>query len=405
MRFFWLSTVKDLRRYRRDATALGLWFLLPLTMAAMIGLVFGRGDAKARGLLLIADQDNGLAGTFLRESISRGPLGSMLGIQQVARAEGRQRLAHGDGSALLIIPTGYDRAVMHDEPAQWTLVTNPEQLLMPRVVREVASANVEAAFYLQRIAGSELRAWEDGPHWRTAFRDVRRAASGVNTYLDPPRIVLKTTVIGDASVRRRPIAEILFPGTVLLVILMMSAGLSQEIWKEKRAGAVRRVAGTPARMHAFLAGKLAATFAVLLVAIGISFAAERLVFDIPMRACALAVAWSGCAGVVVYGALLVVQLLLASERTASTVSAMTMVPLAMLGGSMFPIEEMPENFAHFARYTPNGWMLVTLRSILSAPVAPAELARDFALLLLAGALLFGLAGRLLNRRFARGGIL
>ena len=57
MRFFWLSTVKDLRRYRRDATALGLWFLLPLVMAAMIGLVFGRGDAKAQGLLLIADED------------------------------------------------------------------------------------------------------------------------------------------------------------------------------------------------------------------------------------------------------------------------------------------------------------------------------------------------------------
>lgn len=405
MRFFWLSAVKDLRRYRRDATALGLWFLLPLIMAGMIGLVFGRGDAKTQGLLLIADEDSGLAGTFLRESISRGPLGPMLGIQQVARAEGRQRLAHGDGSALLIIPKGYDRAVMHDEPAHWTLVTNPEQLLMPRVVREVASANVEAAFYLQRIAGSELRAMEDGPHWRTAFRDVGRAASGVNTYLDPPRIVLKTTVIGDASVRRRPIAEVLFPGTVLLVILMMSAGLSQEIWKEKRAGAVRRVAGTPAGMHAFLAGKLTATFAVLLVAIGISFAAERLVFDIPMRACALAVAWSGCAGVVVYGGLLVMQLLLASERTASTVSAMTMVPLAMLGGSMFPIEEMPENFAHFARYTPNGWMLVTLRSILSAPVARAELARDFTLLLVSGALLFGLAGRLLNRRFARRRIL
>jgi ABC-2 type transport system permease protein len=405
VRFFWLSTVKDLRRYRRDPTALGLWFLLPLIMAGMIGLVFGRGDAKTQGLLLIADEDNGLAGTFLRESISRGPLGSMLAIQQVARAEGRQRLAHGDGSALLIIPKGYDRAVMHDEPAHWTLVTNPEQLLMPRVVREVASANVEAAFYLQRIAGSELRALEDGPHWGAAFRDMGRTASSVSTYLDPPRIVLKTTVIGDASVRRRPIAEVLFPGTVLLVILMMSAGLSQEIWKEKRAGAVLRVAGTPAGMHAFLAGKLAATFAVLLVAIGISFAAERVVFDIPMRACALAVAWSGCAGVAVYGGLLVVQLLVASERTASTVSAMTMVPLAMLGGSMFPIEEMPENFAHFARYTPNGWMLVTLRSILSAPVAPAELARDFVLLLVAGALLFALAGRLLNRRFARRGTL
>ena len=404
MRFFWLSTMKDLRRYRRDATALGLWFLLPLVMAGIVGLVFGRGDPKPQGLLLMADEDGGLAGTFLRESISQGPLGPMLAIQQVARAEGRQRLAHGDGSALLIIPKGYDRAVMHDEPAIWTLVTNLEQLLMPRVVREVASANVEAAFYLQRIAGSELRSLEDAPHWRAAFRDMGRTASSVSTYLDPPRIVLKNTVTGDPAARRRTIAEILFPGIVLMVILMMSAGLSQEIWKEWRAGAVRRASGTPAGIPAFLGGKLAATFAVLLVAIGISFTAERLVFDTPMRACGLAVAWSGCAGVVVYGGLLVVQLLLATERTASTVSGMTMVPLAMLGGGFFPLEFMPENFARIAAYTPNGWMMVKLRAILSAPVAAPQLARDFGLLLVAGTLLFGLAVRLLNRRFARGGM-
>jgi ABC-2 type transport system permease protein len=395
--------VKDLRRYRRDAMALALWFLLPLALAAVIGLVFGRGDAKAQGLLLIDDEDGGLAGTFLRESISRGPLGPMLAIQQVAGAEGRQRLAHGDASALLIIPQGYDRAVMHDEPSQWTLVTNPEQVLMPQVIREVASANVEAAFYLQRIAGSELRTLQDTAQWRTAFRDMGRMTSGVNRYLDPPRIVLKTTEIGGASARRRSIAEILFPGIVLLVILMMSAGMSQEIWQERRTGAVRRVAGTPAGIRPFLAGKLAATFVVLLLAIGISFAAERVVFDIPMRAWALAVAWSGCAGLVAYCGLLVVQLLLASERTASTVSAIAMVPLALLGGCFFPLEFMPENFARRAAYTPNGWMLVTLRSILSAPMAAPVLARDFALLLGAGALLFALAARLLDRRFARGG--
>ena len=403
MRFFWLSTVKDLRRYRRDAVALALWFVLPLIMAGTIGLVFGRGDAKPQGLLLIADEDRGLAGTFLRESISRGPLGTMLALQQVTQAEGRQRLAHGDGSALVIIPKGYDRAVVRDEPARWTLITNPDQMLMPRVVREVASANVAAAFYLQRIAGSQLRAFEDAPGWRTAFRDMGSTATGVSTYLSPPRIVLKTTAIGDPAARRRTIAEILFPGIVLMLILTMGSGLSVEIWKEGGAGAVRRLAGTPAGIYAFLAGKLTATLAVLLAALLIAFAAERLIFDIPMRACALAIAWSGCAAAVVYCGLLVAQLVLASERTASTVAGMTMVPLAMLGGSFFPLEAMPENFERFARYTPNGWMLVTLRSILSAPVARPELARDFACLLAAGALLFTLAAHLLNRRFARWG--
>jgi len=64
---------------------------------------------------------------------------------------------------------------------------------------------------------------------------------------------------------------------------------------------------------------------------------------------------------------------------------------------------MPENFERFAHYTPNGWMLVTLRSILTAPVPAPELARSFALLLVAGALLFALAGCLLDAASRAGG--
>lgn len=403
MRFFWLSMRKDLCRYRRDAAALALWFVLPLTITGMIGLVFGRGDSTPQGLLLIADEDHAVAGTFLRESISRGPLGAMLAIQQVAQADGRRRMASGDAAALVIIPKGYDHAVMHDEPAQWTIISNPELMLAPRMIREVASANVEAAFYLQRIAGSQLRAYEDNPQWRIALLDAGRSMTGVSTYLNPPRITLKATAVGDPYARRPSIAEILFPGNVLLVILMMGSGLSLEIWKERRAGAVPRLSGTPSDIHAFLAGKVAATSGIILTAVLIAFAAERQIFAIPMRACALALAWSACASVTVYCGLMVAQLLLASERTASTVGGMTMVPLAMLGGSFFPLEAMPESFERFARYTPNGWMLVTLKSILTTRVPVPELLRDFAILLAAGALLFLLAAHLLSRRFAHGG--
>ncbi len=404
MRFLWLSALKDLRRYRRDAAALALWFVLPLVIVGMIGAVFAR-DTQLQGLLLIADEDGGVAGTFLRESISRGPLGGMLAIQQVGRGEGRRRIDRGDGSALLIISKGYDQAVIHDEPAHWILITNPELSIMPRMVREVASANVDAAYNLQRIAGAQLRAFGDAPPSRRSVTDLMqgagRTALGVATYLEPSRIVLKTRAVGDASARRPSVAEILFPGIVLLVILMVSAGMSLEIWKEQGAGAVRRVAGSPASLGAFLGGKLAATTVVLLLAILVTFGAARAIFQIPMRACLLAIAWSVCSAVAVYCGLLIAQLWLGSERSATTVSGMILVPLAMLGGSFFPLESMPESFAHFARMTPNGWMMVTLHSILTRPVAPGELAREFLLLLGAVATLFVLAWQSVARRLAR----
>src|SRR5260370_32737015 len=193
----------------------------------------------------MADEDGGLAGSFLRESISRGPLGPMLAIQRVQQPEGRKRLAHGDGSALLIIPKGYDRAVMRDEAAQWTLVTNPEQQLMPRVVREVASAHVDAASYLQRIAGTQLRALGDAPEWRTAFRELGRGSRSVATYLDPPRITLKTTAVGDPAAPRRTGSPMVFPAVPGLGAPLVGAGLGREGWEGSRAGEVRGACPTP----------------------------------------------------------------------------------------------------------------------------------------------------------------
>jgi ABC-2 type transport system permease protein len=401
VRFCWLSAVKDLRRYRRDPVSLLLWIVLPLLIAGLIGAVFGR-DVKPQGLLLIADEDRGMAGTFLRESISRGPLGPMLAMQQVNRAEGRRRIDSGDGSALLIIPKGYDGAVMRDRPAEWTLITNPELSMMPRVIREVASANVDAARYLQQIAGTQLRAFQDAPVSVDSLMQLgsgmRRSVSGVSTYLIPPRVTVKVTEIGDPAAHQQTVAEMLFPGIVLLVILMMGSGLSLEIWKDAAAGAARRVAGTPSSLSAFLAGKVAATSVVLLAAIAVTFVAGRLAFHVPMRAVPMALAWSGCAAMAVYCGLLVIQLAMAGERTATTVAGLFLVPLAMLGGCFFPMESMPAGLARVAAATPNGWMLLRLKAILAGPVAGAVLARDFAVLLVGAAVLFVLARRAMERR-------
>lgn len=269
--------------------------------------------------------------------------------------------------------------------------------MMPRVVSEVASANVSAANYVQQLAAFQSAPMDD----LTSFaRAALYSAHGVATYLSPPRIRLKTTETGNPRAYGRTVSEMLFPGIVLLVILMMSAGMSIEVWKEKGAGAVRRITAGDCSLSSFLAGKLAATMVLLGSAILLTFGAARLAFAIPMRSCLLALGWSASCAAVIYCGLLLVQLTLATERAATTVNAMAMVPLAMLGGSFFPIEAMPESFANFARLTPNGWMLVQLRTILSGPVATVDLVWNFAALAAAAALLFALARWRMEHRFA-----
>jgi ABC-type multidrug transport system permease subunit len=58
-------------------------------------------------------------------------------------------------------------------------------------------------------------------------------------------------------------------------------------------------------------------------------------------------------------------------------AAVVVFPSAMIGGNFFPFEIMPAGLARIGRWTPNGWILTQLQTILSGqphPAAPVILA-------------------------------
>ena len=380
MRFAMASAWKDLRRLRRDTPTLLGWLLLPMVVAGLIGITFGRQDMHPHGLLLIADQDNGLAAVFVRESISRSEVGHMIALEAADAAQGRERMNRGDASALLIIPKGFDDAVEKDEPAELQLITNPEQPIMGRMVREVAAAAVDVAVWAQR--GMTSRA------------GLGAAAIGAAHYLNPPTIKLRTTIVEPPGTPKT-VGALLFPGTVFLVLLAVAQGLSMEIWQERGAGAVRRLLGAPGKVYGLLAGKLAASSVVLLLAVAAVFLAGYFLYRAPMESPVAAAAWAACSAAVFYLGLLVAQLMAAGERTSLMVSAAIVMPLSMLGGSFFPVEIMPPTFARIAHALPNGWMLDQFKLALRGQAAVAP----FVVLAAAGALEFLAAGWLAARRF------
>jgi hypothetical protein len=59
MRFVFSSALKDLRRIRRDPVTLLTWLGIPLFIAVILVVIFGRGDARPNGKLLMVDEDAG----------------------------------------------------------------------------------------------------------------------------------------------------------------------------------------------------------------------------------------------------------------------------------------------------------------------------------------------------------
>jgi ABC-2 type transport system permease protein len=375
MRFVFASAIKDLRRLRREPVTLLTWLGVPAFVALILVVIFGRGEPRPNGELLIVDEDAGIGATLLAGAFSQGPLGDMITVEKVAREEGRHRIDKGDASALLIIPKDFTAALLNSKPAKLQLVRNPAQRILPDIIEEALSMLTDGAFYLQTVAGDQLRgmaASRPANDARVAEISVRinHLVAGLRKYLAPPVIQLETIVIQEKTDQPGGFAALMIPGMLYLSVFFIAGGLATDVWRERTSGALRRVVTTPARFGAFLAGKLVAALFVLGAVGAFGLAVAHLLINLPFSNFPLAILWIALSGSGLYLFMMLLQSLASTERVANMLNNFVMLPLTMLGGSFFPFDLMPQRFARIGRLTPNGWSVTQLQNILAGAVAP-----------------------------------
>lgn len=371
MRFILHTAVKDLRRRLADPAALLLWIGLPLLVGGFMALLAGGGGPSVKAQLLVVDEDNSMASRFLVGASRQGRLHEFLDVAEVTIGDGRRRIDAGDGSALLVIPKGFQDGILNEQPTVLTLLTNPSQQILPAIVEEGLAVTAEGAFYLQRLFGKPIRAMTEATRGQAPTddavaaisRQVNQSVTRLASTLDGPVIRLETRREGEPSAAADA-GSLFLPGLLLMSLLFMANGMSFDIWLERDRGTLGRAVSTPHRMAAFLGGKLVATViltaCVSLVALVIAIAA----FDVhPIRAAA-ALVWACYAGAALFCYLVLVQVSARHARTAAVLSQMVVLPLMMIGGSFFPFDLMPGWMAAIGRWTPNGLAVARVRDIL-----------------------------------------
>ena len=415
MRFVLNNARKDLVRRLRDPAALAIWLGVPFLILSLLTLAFGiRGDSvRPQARLLVVDEDESLVSGLLLGAFGQGPLAEMILLEQVDLESGHERIHKGDGSALLVIPAGFGDAVLREHPAELTLLTNPAQRILPGIIEETLSILVDGTFYVQRVFGEPLRAIIDGPASGDDFFDdaeVARISVTINQLMErigesvfPPVILLETEVEVPEQDRDEPplgLGALFFLGMFFMAVFFMAQGMSDDVWRERAQGTLRRAVTTPQGIVALLAGKLAAGGAVIagLSLIGLPLGAW--IYDVEMTRIPLAVLWAAFSGTVLLALFTLVQLYATSQRMGGILVSMVTFPLLIVGGSFFPFEMMPDFLAAVGRWTPNGWALEQLKAILSGAVQPARLAGTFGGLAGIGAIVFLVSVRRMRRTFA-----
>ncbi len=413
MRFVWDTAIKDWRRYRRDPTAFLMWIGIPLIIGSLIMMVSGGSSGpKPQAHVLVVDEDDSVISWLLVGSLSQDAMGGLINAESVKRAEGQKQIEKGKATAMLVIPEGFGEAVLKEEPTTLLLLTNPAQRILPGIVEEGLTMMVDASFYLHRLIGEDLRAFAEGPlPGANTFSDpriaefsvkVNRLVDGLMTYLSPPLIKVETVAPEEPEEDEVSYALIFLPGILFMSILFMAQGLSADLWVERHQKTLRRVVVSPQNVLFFLSGKLLSGLGMMFLVCLITLPIGFWYFGLSPTIFPLAVAWTVFSGGVLTVMMMLIQLYASSQRTAGVLSMAIIFPLMMVGGSFFPFEAMPPAMAAVGRLTPNGWALDQLKAILLGRMELGTLARVFAGLLVAGAVLFLWSARRMRTGFARG---
>ena len=360
---------KDAARWLRDRAALAAWIGIPLFVGLLLALVFGRGETRPQGLLLVADLDQTGVSRSFTQAFAQGGLARMITVQSVELDDGERRIRRGGAAALLVIPKGFSTRFLLGEPQTLRLWTNPSQPILPAIIQETASTLAEAGWYIQQALGPELRSMAAADAL-PADASVVVLAIKINTllrrgraFLDPPAIALE-----QRSVAARPavnMAAAMAPGVVFMALLFLAFGLSADLWEEKAAGTLRRIAASPLSPELFLASKTLAAALLMALVSSIGLALSHWLAGSSLAALAPAALWAVLSGCGLFLLMALVQMACRSARQGRTLANVAALLLIMAGGAMFPFEAMPGALARFGRLTPNGWALSELRSILA----------------------------------------
>lgn len=407
--------LKDFKRRIKDPLSIILLLSFPLLLTLIIGLAFGpagKGTLPATEILL-ADLDQGIVTEFMRSAFTHGgEEAPPVQLRQVGEEEGRKAIAGGEGSALLIIPRGFSEDFLDGKSVRMTLLKNPSQSILPEVAEQYAEFQAFLGSFISRLFEDELKVvrnfqeMEDlapRAQWTALINGVYDKLSAIEKYLFPMPISIEEREVAGAKEKKEEgginVFAIVLPGFAIFGLFFVAQVVFRDILNERSSGTLARLFSSPVSVESFLAGKAAGGFLISLCALLLLQLVSTLAFRVNWGPLGSLLALDGVAILGVSGVCLFVFSLAKTGLQGDAILMVIIMSMALFGGSMIPLDQMPEIFKSISHFSLNAHAIVAYRSLMDTGSLSSALPR---LLLLAG---FGCATIFLGILFLRRGIL
>jgi ABC-2 type transport system permease protein len=183
------------------------------------------------------------------------------------------------------------------------------------------------------------------------------------------------------------------PGVLGLILMIMTISLASiGIVREKEAGTMEQLIVTPIRPHQLIIGKLLPFVFIGLIEATFVLAIARGWFGVPIRGgVGLLYVLSLAFMLNTLGIGLFISTISRTQQQAMFTTTFFIMPMMLLGGFVFPIENMPRLFQYVSHAVPTRYFFIIIRGIMLRGAGWPELWDQAASLVGLGALILALS--------------
>lgn len=378
----------------KDRSTFVWGLLLPIIVTSVLGVGmrgFSSDDGPPVWRVDVVDHDGGAFAADLVTALQADP---NLEAEVVSAETAAAELEAGDAAAVLTLPADLSEQLLVGEHSQLQFQSSVQEPQASQVVEQAVLAALFKVSASIDIADTSLRVAErmnlferDGaPARETYFQDslaeARRAQEN-----DPPISVQTTPVTRLADTETRvPLGfEQASPGNAVIFSMFFIVYGASSILLEREQGTLRRLLVTPVTKTTILAGKLLGVFIAGVIQISVMIALGQFFFNVPWGQSPLALAVMVAAfafSITAFGML--IAALVRTYAQVDALSTLLVLPLAGLGGAMWPIEIVPDFMQKIALWLPTGWAMRGFQDIIIRGFGVADVLQEAGVLVLFG---------------------
>jgi ABC-2 type transport system permease protein len=357
---------KEFVQLRRDPRLFPVIFISPILQLLLLGYA---ANLDVRDIpSVVCDMDRSAASReFVDKFVNSGYFSVRARVPRMGDID--PFLDNGQAAIAFVVPRGFGDKLLGGKPAPVMIIADGAESQSATI--GVNYAAMIAGRYAQRVI---------------LDRFERIKGTGAR----PVLVDAEVRVWYNPELRSR---NFMIPGVLGLILMIMTISLaSMGIVREKEAGTMEQLIVTPIRPHQLIIGKLLPFVLIGLIEAAFVVAVAKWWFLVPVRGSVpLLFALSLAFMLNTLGIGLFISTISRTQQQAMFTTIFFIMPMMLLGGFVFPCENMPPFFQVVSRAVPARYFFVIIRGIMLRGAGWPELWDQAAALVVIGTVLFALS--------------